>query len=109
MLRKISGHFFIQTKVSKHAFLVRLAKYFGDTFSFCVESDAHEQIVQGAASFVAWELRQVAGFVRGLQFGAEALVFGFVEGDVGIFEFGEFGGKFASYEIGEAGKLESFI
>jgi hypothetical protein len=45
-----------------------------------------------------------AFFVGGLEFGAETVVFGFVEGEVGVLELGLFRtGEFAGDEVGEVG------
>lgn len=46
----------------------------------------------------------------GLEFGAEAVVFGFVEGEVGVLELGLFRtGEFAGDEVREVGKFEGFV
>ncbi len=48
---------------------------------------ADEEVVEGGTGWLVGEFREGAGFVGRLELGAQALVLGFVEGDVGVLEF----------------------
>ena len=72
--------------------------------------EADEEVVESGAGGFAGEVGEVAGFVGGLELGAQALELGSVEGDVGVFEFGFFGtGQFAGDEFVEIGEPEPFV
>jgi len=47
-----------------------------------LQPDTHQQIIQRRSLLFAWRFRQLTGFVRCLQFSAQALEFRLVKGDV---------------------------
>src|SRR6185295_9271598 len=66
---------------------------------FGAKANTQQEVVQGGARLVAGQFGEAAGVVRGLQLGAEAVVFALMKGHVGLCERGVFAGLFADHEV----------
>jgi hypothetical protein len=73
-----------------------------------VEAEADEEVVEGGLGGGGFGKR--GGVAGSFELGGEALDFGGVEGEVGVWKGGLFGaGEFAGDEVGELGELGVFV